>query len=250
MSGRQSARNSIGLLTVALLVAACGGSSSSGGTADAKSRSITVFAAASLTNVFAAEAKAYTAKSGVKVTFSFAGSQDLVAQIKQGAPADVLATADQKTMQSAVTSGETPRVFAHNTLVVVTAPGNPKHITSMAGLTGKGVIVVLAAATVPAGKYAEAALASAHVVVHPKSLEDNVRGVLTKVELGEADAGIVYVTDARSAGNKVASVPVADSPIATYPAVALKAAGQGFVDFLVSADGQAILRAAGFQPAS
>jgi len=137
-------------------------------------------------------------------------------------------------------------VFAHNRLVIVTAAGNPKHLTSATDLSRRGLIVVLAAATVPAGKYAVQALTAAHVTVHPRSLEDNVRGVLTKVELGEADAGIVYVTDAKSAGSKVSTVALPTSPIASYPAAAIHTDAQGFVDFLNSTAGQAILQRFGF----
>jgi molybdate transport system substrate-binding protein len=231
--------------------AACGNGGSTQAAGSKQPTSITVFAASSLSNAFGAEAKAFTAKTGIKVTFSFAGSQELAAQVEQGAPADVLATADTKTMDAALKGAKiaaAPTTFARNTLVIVTAPGNPKHLSSLASLGNSKLVVVLAGPTVPAGKYAAAALVAEHVVVHPKSLEDNVRGVLTKVELDEADAGIVYATDAQSAADKVVSVPIAASPIATYPVVALKTSGASFVTFVLSADGQAILRAAGFLP--
>jgi len=139
-----------------------------------------------------------------------------------------------------------PQVFARNRLVIVTAPGNPHHITSLRDLARSSLIVVLAGPTVPAGKYAAAALKAAHVVVHPKSLEDNVRGVLTKVELGEADAGIVYVTDAKSAGHRVGVVAIPRSPVASYAIDALDIAGRPFVTFLLSPPGQAILARFGF----
>ena len=235
------------LVAVAVLTSGCGGSSGAHHTATTKT--ITVFAAASLTDAFTAEASAYQRQTGVHVRFSFAGSQDLVAQLNQGAPADVVATADTTTLgKLTVKLDGTSSVFARNRLVIVTAPGNPKHIGDAADLARPGVIVVLAAPTVPAGKYAAKALQAAHVTVHPKSLEDNVRGVLTKVELGEADAGIVYVTDAQSAGTKVATVTLPTSPIATYPAAALDGSGQGFVAFLISQAGQAILARFGFLP--
>lgn len=238
-------RGGLGIAVVAMLLAACGGGSNTA----SKPRTITVFAAASLTDAFTAEAAAYAKQSGVHVRFSFAGSQDLVAQLDQGAPADAVATADTATLGKLTVhlSGATT-LFARNRLVIVTAPGNPKHLASAADLARHGVVVVLAAPTVPAGKYAAEALQAAHVVVRPKSLEDNVRGVLTKIELGEADAGIIYVTDAKSAGAKVGTVALPTSPIATYPAAALDAAGQGFVDFLTSPDGQAILARFGFLP--
>lgn len=231
------------LVVAAALLTGCSGSGTG------KSRTITVFAAASLTDAFNAEATAYEQQSGVHVRFSFAGSQDLVAQLNQGAPADAIATADTTTLGKVTAKlAGTATTFARNQLVIVTAAGNPKHIAGPADLAKHGIVVVLAAPTVPAGKYAAAALQTAHVTVRPKSLEDNVRGVLTKVELGEADAGIVYVTDAKSAGAKVGTVALPTSPIATYPAAAVDARGQGFVDFLVSQAGQAILARFGFLP--
>jgi len=222
---------------------------SAGCSGESKPRTITVFAAASLTDAFTAEAAAYEKQSGVRVRFSFAGSQDLVAQLNQGAPADAVATADTATLgKLTVKLAGASVTFARNRLVIVTAPGNPKHIENPADLTRRGIVVVLAGPSVPAGKYATQALQAAHVTVRPRSLEDNVRGVLTKVELGEADAGIVYVTDAKAAGADVDAVALPTSPIATYPAAALDASGQGFVDFLISPAGQAILAQHGFLP--
>ncbi|MDQ1685798.1 MAG: molybdate transport system substrate-binding protein [Frankiaceae bacterium] len=226
-------------LALAAAVSGCGG---------AKTPTITVLAAASLTDAFNAEATAYEHQSGVHVRFSFAGSQDLVAQLNQGAPADAIATADLATLEKVTAKLGAPSVFARNRLVIITAPGNPKHIRTTGDLTRPGLVVVLAAPTVPAGKYATAALQAAHVTVHPRSLEDNVRGVLTKIELGEADAGIVYTTDAKSAAGKVDTIPLPTSPVASYPAAALDSAGQGFVDFLNSEAGQRILASFGFLP--
>jgi molybdate transport system substrate-binding protein len=206
-----------------------------------------VFAAASLTNVFAAEAAAFAQRSGQRVTFSFAGSQALVAQVRQGAPADVVATADLPTMAK-LPGGSAARVFARNRLVIVTARGNPKHVSGLADLARSDLVVVLAARAVPAGHYAAEALASAGVTVHAKSLEDNVRGVLTKVQLGEADAGVVYASDAKSAGRDVTALPIPDAPVASYPVLVLHASGQAFADFLLSAEGQAILARYDFLP--
>jgi molybdate transport system substrate-binding protein len=233
---------------VAIVLASCGGSSTSGPNGD-QSPTTTVFAASSLTTAFTAEAAEFRRTTGGRVTFSFAGSQDLVAQIGQGAPADALATADTKTM--AAVSGQlmgASNVFAHNILVIVVAPHNPHHVSSLAGLANRKLAVVLADPTVPAGKYAAQAMQAAHVTVHARSLELDVRSVLTKVELGEADAGVVYATDAQSAGSKVASVPVANSPVATYPIGALTKAGQAFVAFVLSPAGEAILHRFGFLP--
>ncbi len=240
-------RRTLAIALVGVLAAACSSGSRRPGEANAKPHTITVFAAASLANAFTDEASAYEKQTRVHVRFSFAGSQDLVAQLNEGAPADAVATADTATLgKLTIRLAGTPAVFARNRLVIVTAKGNPKHITGAADLSRRGLVVVLAAPSVPAGRYATAALQAAHVTVHPKSLEDNVRGVLTKVGLGEADAGIVYVTDADSAGTKVATIALPTSPIATYPAVAVDAIGQSFVDFLTSSTGQAILARYGF----
>jgi len=206
-----------------------------------------VLAASSLTDAFTDIGKRYEKRTGTRVTFSFAGSQELAAQVRQGAPADVLATADTATMQSV--GGELPegsRVFARNTLVVVVAPGNPGHVRSLADLSG--VSLVLGDPSVPAGRYAAQALRDAHVSVQPRSLELDVRAVLTKVELGEADAGIVYATDARSAGDAVTSVPIAGSPVAAYPIAPLTDAGRQFEDYVVSPAGTAVLQHYGFLP--
>jgi molybdate transport system substrate-binding protein len=229
------------------VAAACGGGSSDSGS---PSRHITVFAAASLTDAFAAEATAYQrAHPGASVTFSFAASSDLATQVQQGAPADAIATASTTTMDTVSKQLASPaQTFARNRLVIVTAPGNPKQISTLADLARPGLAVVLAAAGVPAGDYARQALSAAHVTVHPKSLETDVRGVLTKVELGEADAGVVYVTDAKSAAGKVSWVVIPSAPIATYPIGALDAAGKPFVDFVRSPAGERILGRFGFLP--
>jgi molybdate transport system substrate-binding protein len=240
------------------LLAACGGSkattaSSSG--SSSKSAHLTVLAAASLTDVFTAEDKAYEkARPGTTVAFSFAGSQELAAQVRQGVPADVLVTADTKTMDGLKGATGTPVIIAKNRLTIVTAPGNPKRITSLADLAKPGLKVDLAAPQVPAGNYAEKVLAAQHVGVKPVSQETNVRAVLSKVELGEADAGIVYLTDAESAKSKVATVtiPDAQNALASYPAATLKTSKDSsvaadFVAFLTSAQGQQILRDYGFQ---
>ena len=233
---RNVAVRAVVAVTSLVLVAGCGGSSSGGGSGG----SVTVFAAASLTDAFNAMDQAGT-------KFSFAGSQDLVSQIQNGAPADVIATADTTTIGQVADQLQSPaQTFARNTLVIVTAPDNPQHVKTLADLAKPKVQVVLADPSVPAGKYAAQALQDAHVSVHPKSLELDVRSVLTKVETGEADAGIVYVTDAKSAGSKVASTPVTDSPVATYQIGALDDDGKAFVDYVLSEPGQAVLQRYGF----
>lgn len=209
-------------------------------------RTVTVFAAASLQKAFTAEAKAFErAHPGTRVVLSFAGSQSLVAQLQQGAPADVLATADTATIAtvSARLRGA-PVVFAHNRLALVTAPGDPQHLASLADLARPGLKVVLADPAVPVGKAAATALARAGVSVHPVSLEDAVTGVVTKVRLGEADAGIAYVTDLVGAG--VTGVPLAGTT--TDLAVGrLDGAGASFEAFLLGPQGQQILREHGFR---
>jgi molybdate transport system substrate-binding protein len=231
---------------IALLATSCGGS---GATGTPRPAAVTVFAASSLTNAFAAEKTAYLMQHNGSITMSFAGSQALVAQIENGAPADVVATADATTIAAL---GKrliaAPTVFAHNRLVIVTAPGNPKHVRSLADMARAGVVTVLAAPSVPAGKYAARAFADAHVAVHPRSLELDVRSVLTKVELGEADAGIVYATDAESARGKVGVTALPDAPVATYEIGALDATGEAFVRYVLSAGGQAVLDRFGFLP--
>ena len=241
------------VVTAALvaLATACTSTSESGPPPGGAPRAaaVTVFAASSLTNAFSSLGADFEREGGGHATLSFAGSQDLVAQIRNGAPADVVATADTTTMSSV--SGrlkEPARVLAHNRLVIVTAPGNPHHIQTLRDLAAHGLTVVLADPSVPAGKYAATALAAAHAAVHPASLELEVRSVLTKVELGEADAGIVYATDAKSAGPKVAAVPIANAPVATYEIGALTPAGVKFVAFALGSRGQAVLRSFGFMP--
>jgi molybdate transport system substrate-binding protein len=244
---------------VAALLTACGNSPSPSTTA--LSGTASVFAAASLTDSFKALGGAFqTAHSGTTVQFSFAGTPTLVTQIEQGASADVFASADTTNMDKLKADGftaGTSQVFAHNKLEIVVAAGNPKGITGLADLAKPGVIYITEAATVPAGKYALQILASAGVTLKPKSLETDVKSVVSKIELGEADAGIVYVTDVKTAGSKVTGVPIADSVnvIATYPIVAVKgtknsALADAFIAYVLSADGQATLQSFGFLPAS
>ncbi len=240
---------------LALLAGACGGSSSSTGNASPPTE-LRVFAAASLTDAFTKFGTDFSAAHpGVNVTFNFAGSQDLVAQLQQGASADVLATADTATVDKVADLVGTPQVFAGNRLEIAVAPGNPKHISGLADLASPDLKVVLAAPEVPAGKYAEQILSAANVDVKPVSLEDSVKGVVTKVALGEADAGIVYVTDVTAAEGKVDGVVIPDSQnvIASYPIAVAKASthtgeAQSFVDMVLSSQGQQTLQSFGFLP--
>jgi molybdate transport system substrate-binding protein len=244
---------------VAALLTACGSSGTPSTTT--LNGTAQVFAAASLTDSFKALGTAFqTAHSGTTIQFNFAGTPTLVTQIEQGANADVFASADTTNMDKLKTDGFTTgssQVFAHNKLEIVVAAGNPKGITGLADLAKPGVIYITEAATVPAGKYALQILAAAGVTLKPKSLETDVKSVVSKIELGEADAGIVYTTDVKAAGTKVAGVPIPDSVnvTATYPIVAVKGAknsalANAFIAYVLSADGQATLQTFGFLPAS
>ncbi|HZU74789.1 MAG TPA: molybdate ABC transporter substrate-binding protein [Acidimicrobiales bacterium] len=217
-----------------------------------------VFAAASLTGAFSsAKTGLMRANPELDLTYNFAGSNALVTQIQQGAPADVFASADQTNMNKLVTAGlvETPVTFARNKLEIAVAPGNPKHISSLADLAHPGVSVVLEAEGVPAGDYTRSVLSSHHITVSPMSLETDVKAALAKVTSGEADATVVYVTDVRAAGRSVAGVSIPDSlqPDIGYPIAVVKAtrnhrAAQAFVDSAVSGEVQEALEAAGFLP--
>ncbi|MFF5445779.1 molybdate ABC transporter substrate-binding protein [Streptomyces sp. NPDC012888] len=260
-------RAATALLSAALLVplAACSGGGSADGAADGKSGapssaapksvSLTVLAASSLTDVFKTAGAAYEkSHPGTSITFSFAGSQELAAQVRQGAPADALVTADTRTMDGLKAETGTPAVIAKNRLVIATGKGNPHKVGALKDLADTKLKVVLAAPEVPVGRYSKQILDAQKVEVKPVSQEPNVRAVLSKVELGEADAGLVYRTDAAKAGDKVAAVeiPDAQNAVASYPAAALKAsknadAAAAFVAWLSGPEAQRILQDAGFQ---
>jgi molybdate transport system substrate-binding protein len=243
----------------AALLAGCGSGGSPSNTS--LRGTVSVFAAASLTDSFKALGTAFqTAHSGSTVQFNFAGTPTLVTQIEQGASADVFASADtanlDKLKADGFTSGSS-QVFARNKLEIVVAAGNPTHITGLADLAKPGVIYITEAQTVPAGKYALQILASAGVKVTPKSLETDVKSVVSKIELGEADAGIVYFTDVKAAGSKVTGVPIPDlvNVIATYPIVTVRGStssnlANAFIAYVLSAEGQATLQSFGFLAAS
>jgi molybdate transport system substrate-binding protein len=221
---------------------------------------VLVFAAASLTEAFGNERTTLQSEQpGLDVTLNFAGSGTLVTQIQQGAPADVIATADTASMQKLVDAGlvETPTVFAHNKLAIIVAVGNPKGIRTLADLARPDVTVVLADPSVPAGKYAAQILTKADVTVEPKSLETDVKSATARVTSGEADAAIVYVTDVQSAGGKAEAVDIPDSQnvVADYPIAIVKAtehhgAAAAFVDAITKGSGQQTLRASGFLTAT
>jgi molybdate transport system substrate-binding protein len=244
------------LAVAALALAGCGGGDDAGGSGAAAPGEIKVFAAASLTAAFTELGERYSsANGGAEVTFNFAGSQALATQIQQGAPADVFASADLPNMDKVKDLVGTPQNFASNRLAIVVEQGNPKGVEGLADLADPDLKVVLAAEEVPAGKYAKQVLDQAGVSVTPVSREDNVKAVVTKVSLGEADAGIVYVTDVTAGGDKVegVDVPADQNVTATYPMATVKAseapqAAQAFLDLVLSAEGQQVLKEYGFLP--
>lgn len=248
---------------IAALVTGCGGStgstasSSAGATPGQATGTVTVLAAASLTDAFnkiGADLKA--GDPGLTTKFSYAGSPTLVQQIQQGAPADVFASADQPNMDRVVKRGQTtgkPQVFAHNRLQIVVPAGNPRKIKSVSDLANPGIKVDVCAPGVPCGTYATTVFNKAGVKVTPVSREDNVKAVVAKVSLGEADAGIVYRTDVQAGGSRVQGVDIPESynVVAGYPMVQLKTAQNGagakaFMDEVMSAQGQQVLEQYGF----
>jgi molybdate transport system substrate-binding protein len=253
-----------GFVLVATLfaMAGCGGTPPASTSSPALTGSITVLAASSLTTPFTVIARDFEkAHPGTAVHLSFAGSSTLVAQIQQGAVADVMASADQPNMQRLVDAGlveGTPRVFAKNRLQIVVRAGNPRHISGLQDLARPGLVLVLCAPAVPCGSYAAQALQRAGVGVKAASQEADVKSVLSKVSLGEADAGIVYVTDVKAAGGlEGVDIPDRFNVVASYPIAVLKEStdvplAQAFVAYILNgvsnakADGQQTLRAYGF----
>jgi molybdate transport system substrate-binding protein len=247
-----SRRRFAAVLAALVLVLRCGSARA------ADDGSVAVFAAASLTASFRAVAAAFEAANpGIKLAFNFAGSPTLVQQIREGAPADVFAAADEANMQKLVDAGafaDTPRIFAENLLQIVVAKGNPQHIAGLADLARPGLTVVLCGETVPCGRYALEAFGKAKVTPPPGSREPDVKAVLSKVALGEADAGIVYVTDVRAASDKVEGVglPIEQNVSARYPIAALREAphaekARAFIAFVLSDPGTKILGEYGFR---
>lgn len=248
------------LALLGVMTAGCGDDSSSSSTsAPQVAGEVTVLAAASLSESFKELAAAFqTANPDAKVTFSFAASSALATQINQGAPADVFASADTANMDKVTATGAAgtaapPAVFATNKLQIIVGKGNPKGIGGLADLARPGVVYITAATGVPIGAYASQALAKANVTVTPKSLEADVKAIVTKVTLGEADAGIVYATDVLAAGDKAqgVAIPDAQNVVASYPIAALESAknapaATAFVAFVTSSAGQAILAKYGF----
>ncbi len=245
--GRIRAAVCAAVLAVAAGTAGCG-------TPQRAGTSITVAAAGALRPAFTRIAEAFhTANPDVTVAFDFASSPELAVQLVNGAPADVFASADEKNMDKLGDQATGPTIFATNTLVIVTAPGNPKGIASIADLNKAGVTTVVCQSAQPCGNATDAVEKNTGVTVKAASEEQSVTAVLTKVTSGQADAGLVYVTDAESAGDKVATVTdpafaevVNKYPIATVSGAANEALGKEFVELVTGAAGQKILRDAGF----
>ncbi len=243
---------------VLLALSGCSPSAATPGASGPPSGVVTVLAASSLTEAFTALGKDFEAAyPGTRVTFSFGGSSTLAQQVAGGAPADVFAAASPTTMatvtKAKLANGE-PQVFARNQLVIAVAPGDPKHIGSLADLAQPGLKVALCAPDVPCGAAARTALGAANVSVTPVTQAQDVKAALSTVELGEADAALVYRTDTRSAKGKVDAVefPESAQAVTDYPVVALGHApnpsgATAFVRFLLSSAGRTRLLDAGFQ---
>nr|MDT0662984.1 molybdate ABC transporter substrate-binding protein [Micromonospora sp. DSM 115978] len=219
---------------------------------------VTVFAAASLTESFTELGTAFEAANpGTTVVFSFAGSSALATQINEGAPVDVFASAaptNMATVTDAGNAGGTPATFARNQLVIAVPRGNPGGVTGLADLTKPDVKVALCAEQVPCGAAAKKALDAAGVALTPVTLEQDVKAALSKVRLGEVDAALVYRTDAKAAAADVDGVefPESAGAVNDYPIVVLKDApnpdgADAFVSFVLSDQGRAVLTGAGFQ---
>jgi molybdate transport system substrate-binding protein len=250
------------LVVLALAVAACGGSDDSSvdeaTSHPALSGSVKVFAASSLTEAFTEMGKTFeSAHSGVTVTFNFAASSALAQQVNEGGEADVFVSADQANMQKVTDAANAsdPKVIARNRLAILVEKGNPKGVTGLPDLARPGLVLVLCAPEVPCGWFAAAALQKAAVAAKPASLEENVKAVVSKVTLGEADAGIVYVTDVKAARARAQGVDIdiAGDPAleAVYPsAVTTRAANpdaaRAWAAFTLSDAGQQVLRKYGF----
>ena len=230
---------------------------SSSSPAAAQTGTITVFAAASLMGTFTQIGKQFeAAHPGDTVKFSFGGSSTLATQITGGAPADVFASAAPANMDTVVNAGDasSPKDFAKNTAEVAVPPSNPAKVTSVSDLAKSSVKVALCQPKVPCGVVAAQVFKNAGITVKPVTLQPDVKSVLTQVELGNVDAGMVYVTDVKAAGTKVkgVTIPASDNastlyPIATVSSSTHQAEAQAFVAYVLSPAGQQVLAAAGFQ---
>jgi len=241
-------------LALALFLTACGNDSDGGGSGDT---TLTVYAASSLTAAFGEIAEEFEAEhEGVDVKLDFGGSSDLVTQIQNGAPADVFASADTANMDKLVQDGLTgaePQDFATNVLEIAVPPGNPAGVQTLADLAEPGLKLVVCAPEVPCGAAAQQVAQVAGVTLDPVSEEQSVTDVLGKVTSGEADAGLVYVTDVAGAGDDVEGItfPESKQVVNVYPIAPVAASDQAelaqeFVDLVLGDTGQQILQDAGF----
>jgi len=245
----------------AVAVAGCSSNSSSSTPSTSSSaaapETITVFAASSLTGAFTQLGQQFqAAHKGDTVKFSFGPSSGLATQVTSGAPADVFASASPKTMQQVVSAGDAsnPQDFAKNFAEVAVPANNPAHVSSVNDLAKKSVKVALCQPQVPCGEVAAEVFKNAGITVKPVTLQPDVKSVLTQVETGNVDAGMVYVTDVMAAGSKVTglTIPASDNvstlyPIATISSSKEKSIAQAFVAYVLSPAGQQVLTAAGFQ---
>ena len=243
------------VFAVVLVLAGCSTSDTEGGQ-DGEA-ALTVFAAASLKKSFTALTDEFSqTHGGARVSLNFDGSQALVTQIEQGADADVIATADEKSMAKLGEKVVDPKIFATNVLTIITAPGNPKNIRTLRDVTKAGVTTVICSVSVPCGSAAALVEKNTGIDIKPVSEETAVTGVLSKVQTGQADAGLVYVTDAVGAGDSVTTVAdpalaevVNAYPIATVADSKNSSLAQQFVDMVTGAQGLAVLQRMGFGPA-
>jgi molybdate transport system substrate-binding protein len=254
-------RGILPVLAVLALAAGCGSdqpanTAPAAGQATAITGTVTVFAAASLTEAFHTLADRFeTAHPGVSIKLSFGASSALALQITQGAPADVFASASARNMTQVITARAATEstVFARNVLEVAVPPANPAGVTGIADLARRGVKVALCQSQVPCGATAEQVFDKAGLTVTPVTLEPDVKAALTKVETGEVDAALVYATDVRAAGPKVRGIEIpgaqnasTDYPIAVLGAARNPVAARAFTGFVLSASGRDVFAAAGF----
>ena len=260
---------SLFVLILSLVLSACGNAATPAAGSTPAPRTLTVYAAASLTDAFTEIGKAFeTSHPGVTVVFNFGGSQNLRTQIEQGAPADVFASANNTEMTPLITGKKVqesaPQIFLTNQLVVILPANNPASISSLEDLAKPGLKIVLAAEEVPVGKYARQVLDNLNatlgtdykdkVLTNVVSNEDNVKQVVAKVHLGEADAGIAYISDTAAAPElQKIDIPSDVNVIAEYPIAPLIESANSdlaaeFVAYVLSPDGQARLKKWGFTP--
>jgi molybdate transport system substrate-binding protein len=223
----------------------------------AQTGTITVLAASSLKGTFTQLGKQFeAAHPGDTVKFSFGASSALATQINSGAPADVFASASPKNMDQVVTPGNasSPQDFAKNIVEIAVPPSNPAKVTSVNDLAKSSVKVALCQPLVPCGVVAAEVFKNAKITVKPVTLQPDVKSVLTQVELGNVDAGVVYVTDVQAAGSKVkgVTIPASENATTVYPIAALthsteQSIAQAFVAYVLSPTGEQVLKAAGFE---